>query len=94
MKFGKEKGIISERNDAVTLEEFINTLVNLNFLLETKNDEKRSNKQGSFTGHADSNPNRSQMGESQGGQSEKYTNSLFKKSEKNANTSKSESFYG
>ena len=92
--FGKEKGIISERNDAVTLEEFINTLVNLNFLLETKNDEKRSNKQGSFTGHADSNPNRSQMGESQGGQSEKYTNSLFKKSEKNANVSKSESYLG
>ena len=73
--FGKEKGIVSARNDAVTLEEFINTLVNLNFLLETKAEDKRS-KQASFTGHADSNnPNKSQIESNRG----KYSSQLQKK---------------
>ena len=61
--FGREKGIPSYNENAVSKEEFINALVQLNFLIESKNDGKSrtsTNVQNTNTNNTNTNINQSQ----------------------------------
>ena len=81
--FGKEKGIPSLNENAVSKEEFINALVQLNFLIESKGDNKSkasTGAQNTNTNNTNTNLNQSQAVESYLNPSERQASSMRRQS--------------
>lgn len=90
--FGREKGIKSINDNAVSKEEFINTLLQLNFLIENKGETKSkysTNAQNTNTNNTVSNLNQSQAVESYINPSERQPSSLNKRQQSQGNKSES-----
>ena len=100
--FGKEKGIPNNNENSVSKEEFINALVQLNFLIEGKNDGKSRTStvvQNTNTNNTNTNINQSQAVESNVNPSERKQSTLNQqltesKSLKSGRSGKSESGIG
>ena len=90
--FGREKGIKSINDNAVSKEEFINALLQLNFLIENKGETKSkysTNAQNTNTNNTVSNLNQSQAVESYINPSERQPSSLNKRQQSQGNKSES-----